>query len=1524
MNRLLLCLCWLSPLHVLAHDVPVVTLMDTIVPVITCPPAITLTLNPTRCDTAFFYNVSATDNQPGVIITQLSGLASGATFKIGQTLNVLRATDVAGNSASCEFSVRVNNGSFGLLCKNNTIKGLEENCAATISLSDVLEDNYYGCPNNYSIELDRAAPFGNGPWTSPSLSADDLGKNYAYRVNDLISGFKCVNSILIRDIKPPGIQCPALTVPCGLPNANPQYLKDSLELYDAVVQGIDNCGGNVTLNYQDIPEQTDQCDSLIESSVIRSWTATDERNNSSKCDQRIVWKKFKAAQIQFPQNQSFQCGHKDLHPNKTGYPYILEQGRRFDIKDARFCDFTATFKDSTLVTCGLSKLIRRNWHIKDQCSNISINHTQFIDIQDNTAPLIQCPTQPILKTTASANCRNTVNLPSAIITDNCSPISTATIFWTHNGTTDSVIASLQNFSGNKAAVFDTMAVPGPVAQFPIGETLIRYVATDACGNKATCSSRVAVWDDVAPTAVCGYKPIVYLGADGKIDLEAQKMDAGSSDNCASTLGYLARRATTGRCKSNIFFKPSVTFCCEDINDSVAVILRVFDITPPPDTAAPGFADGHYKDCTLYVHVRDTFSAKCIAPADVTVYCRDFDRSLASYGSVAAASCKVLSVFEEVNYAQFDTNCISGTLIRTFKTQRANGQYGGSCSHKITVNYEDPGFYIRFPDDVSVNICSEDNLYGEPEFFGLDCENLKISHEDEKISPVTNGCFQIKRTWRIINSCYYSPSKTLVQVPNPSPNPIAEHPDNNIGPTVSEASASGIWKASNTPLTFSQNSLDFSTLWSEKTPGYTYIQWIKVNDNNIPSAAECGSNTLYMGDQSSNDPDMWGLNFWWDPINKISNLNEGEVSLSISATDDCLGENVRINYLLYLDLDGVGGQETVVSSANLPNNNIIHYNNLNTPNFSGGTPRLFDNRAVPTNQRYGFTLQTTTKGRFKKARVMWNTILEPNQYVQPQIPYGNHRVRWILEDDCGNRKECENNFVVLKSPLPQLNCDTTFRVDINSSCIGRLDFDDVLPSIINYSTPNPNVDFRLKKSDGKLIFPIQNDTSLYYNGKDEGLQYAEVWAKDTGGIITYCTFRVNVVDQSGNCDTLIRYRLSGKILNHAQQAIEEVNVTLHSPAFQQPQTIMANSNGEYTLPEIPSGYAYEIVPEKKNSPLNGVSTYDLVLISKHILGLESLDSPLKMIAADANKSNSITTLDIVELRKLILGIYTELPKVNAWRFIDKSFGFPNPQNPFETAFPEKVGAAAILFDNPFCHFTGIKTGDVNQNASPDAFATTEDRNKPLAWFEAEEQWVEKGQKIQVKIQCPKAVSAYQFTLQHPDLQLLDVTGEGAAAEHFGLFQEATTVANEKANNKDFTLIYKAKTNGFLSDLLHLSSEITLAQAYTPEGMGQHVGLRFNGEKKTQQLLENESIKLNIQPNPFQRETEIQFYLPEAGYANLSICDQNGRVRLRHSAQYSAGWHHIRLQREQLGAAGTYHCHLQTPYKILNKMILLLPL
>jgi hypothetical protein len=56
--------------------------------------------------------------------------------------------------------------------------------------------------------------------------------------------------------------------------------------------------------------------------------------------------------------------------------------------------------------------------------------------------------------------------------------------------------------------------------------------------------------------------------------------------------------------------------------------------------------------------------------------------------------------------------------------------------------------------------------------------------------------------------------------------------------------------------------------------------------------------------------------------------------------------------------------------------------------------------------------------------------------------------------------------------------------------------------------------------------------------------------------------------------------------------------------------------------------------------------DLVKIQNTLLGIEPFTSPYDLIAADANNSQTVSAIDLVELRKLILGLYTELPTIRA--------------------------------------------------------------------------------------------------------------------------------------------------------------------------------------------------------------------------------------------------------------------------------------
>lgn len=140
--------------------------------------------------------------------------------------------------------------------------------------------------------------------------------------------------------------------------------------------------------------------------------------------------------------------------------------------------------------------------------------------------------------------------------------------------------------------------------------------------------------------------------------------------------------------------------------------------------------------------------------------------------------------------------------------------------------------------------------------------------------------------------------------------------------------------------------------------------------------------------------------------------------------------------------------------------------------------------------------------------------------------------------------------------------------------------------------------------------------------------------------------------------------------------------------------MTDDNGEYSI-NVPSGGTYTIDPYSDTNPLNGVTTFDVVLIANHLLGNTPFTSPYQYIAADADCDNNVLLLDTVELRKLILGIYNDLPCAGSYRFVRADYVFPDPLNPFP--FPETITIENLTADVSGQDFIAIKIGDVNGTA-----------------------------------------------------------------------------------------------------------------------------------------------------------------------------------------------------------------------------------
>ncbi|HMX39349.1 MAG TPA: T9SS type A sorting domain-containing protein, partial [Saprospiraceae bacterium] len=1190
--------------------------------------------------------------------------------------------------------------------------------------------------------------------------------------------------------------------------------------------------------------------------------------------------------------------------------------------------------DQVLPVCDGTYKILRTWTALDWClpTQPGINprtHIQLVKVIDDAGPEIACPDDLTVSTNPN-DCEGDINLPDVIVSDECSQIASVVAQWG----TGSISGTLTTFPGNNLWNPDTLAVLGVAHNLPLGTTEVTYTVTDDCGNTSTCVFNLTVEDGTPPTVACDEWTQVSLGVDGMVLVNAKTFDDGSYDNC-SDIFFKVRRMDENPCQPNNKFYDQVKFCCSDLGDTITVILRVYDVPVPAGEVELDYEDYHSNDCMVRVLVDDKLKPTCQAPANTTVSCKNFDPSLWAYGMATGTdNCCLDTIIATANYSQFDTFCNRGTITRSFRVLDCGGQ-SNTCTQRVFVNYQQD-YFVKFPDDRLLTVCDGTGNYGEPLFSGKDCELLGVSHTDEIFTVVPDACYKIERTWNVINWCRYNANQPLTVVPNPNPNATVNSPANNPGAVISSSSNPNVvaapWTATRLAIVPGATPTDYSVFYNGGTytfngqtitvpgidqgNGFSYKQIIKVVDQQKPSFDNCPSSPVNFCDLTANSSTLWNESYWWDAGISSHDLCEGPADLSITGTDACSGANVNIRYLLFLDLDKDGTMETVVSSTNLPGFNQVFYNNASNPAFTGGIPQAFDERPVPANQKYGFALQTTVNGNKKTAAVRWNTFAAPTQYIVPELPYGTHKIKWIIEDGCGNEQVCEYTFVVKDCKAPTVVCQNGLSVNIMPTGMITLWASDFLKYMEDNCTPSNKLVLGIRKAGTGTGFPLdaQNNpiTSVTFTCTDLGKQEVELWAMDLAGNSDFCQTYLIVQDNNGNCpNNGPNAAVAGYLKTEEQQGLEGAQVDLQVQSAVSAPVSMSRITTEegrfYFANAVPAEGDYTLTPQKDENPLNGVSTYDLVLISKHILGLEPLSSPYKMIAADANKSGSITTFDIVELRKLILGIYTELPNNTSWRFVEKGYAFPDPSNPFKVNFPENTSKVGVQASQMYDDFVAIKVGDLNASVQANSLVANEDRTDGTLFFDVADRQVQAGEMVDVAFQSAEQVQGFQMTLALAGLTVEEVlSASRVGADNFGLFSDALTVSIDGAD--EFTVRFRAQRSGRLSEMLTASSHITKAEAYAAATkMG--VALRFQGAGGMATSGQQFALYQNT-PNPVQGSTQIAFNLPVASEAVLTVTDAEGRVLKVVSGQYAKGLNVVTLQRSDL-ASGMLFYQLSTP-------------
>ncbi len=405
----------------------------------------------------------------------------------------------------------------------------------------------------------------------------------------------------------------------------------------------------------------------------------------------------------------------------------------------------------------------------------------------------------------------------------------------------------------------------------------------------------------------------------------------------------------------------------------------------------------------------------------------------------------------------------------------------------------------------------------------------------------------------------------------------------------------------------------------------------------------------------------------------------------------------------------------------------------------------------------------------------------------------------------------------------------------------------------------------------------------------------------GVLIDSCTTLITPVDPDDLCPNNL-VNLVGSVKTEAQQNVPGVKVELMGSNM--PANI-SNQNGLYSFPDMLPGGEYDVVPKKNINPTEGVSTLDLVYIQRHILKTEVLNSPYKIIAADINKDDRVTAADIVQLRKLILGIYSQFPSNESWRMVDRGFVFPDPKDPFLTPFTEQYHIDN-LNRTMAVNWIGVKIGDVNASYKTQ-FAENDVTSRTNGFaLNVEDVYTVNGDNIiPVTASQAESLTGFQIAIKVDDASdvVLRDGVLGIEDYHYNFVNGYVVISWSDQNgisvqqgDKLFDLVLRANTASTVSR--HLSKDIAVinAEYYNNSLETRSLSLQFT--RNTSEVFE---VYGNT-PNPWNNETSINFNIPQSGEVTLHVRDITGRMVYTSTNHFVKGQQSIKLQNEQLGVSG----------------------
>jgi hypothetical protein len=343
-------------------------------------------------------------------------------------------------------------------------------------------------------------------------------------------------------------------------------------------------------------------------------------------------------------------------------------------------------------------------------------------------------------------------------------------------------------------------------------------------------------------------------------------------------------------------------------------------------------------------------------------------------------------------------------------------------------------------------------------------------------------------------------------------------------------------------------------------------------------------------------------------------------------------------------------------------------------------------------KYDYKIDLYSNGSYD---IMHEGVGQPT--VNKVLPLGWHKILIYVEDQCGNTTTCSHKIHVVdkKKPTPVcLNGLSSVVMPIGGMVtIWAKDFD-----VSSYDNCTPRSQLKFSFSSNVL------EKSRNFTCDDIGVVPVQIWVTDKFNNQQYCSTYIQIDDNEGTCQGT--NPVSGAVSSFAGVPIPNAAVDLFKIMPNQTlesdeNTNMTNELGQYTTGFGSTFYDRQLMVSREGDEKAGISTLDLVELQRHVLGIETFTKPEQYKAADLDGSGRVGVMDLLLLRNVLLGGITDNTDLG-WYFFDETCTWETPEEILSgTCSSGYTIDQNSSFPMPI-DFNAVKMGDVNHDMTNTAW------------------------------------------------------------------------------------------------------------------------------------------------------------------------------------------------------------------------------